>query len=187
MSTDKENYINVRGTIYNTVPSCWYSQGAPAPSPRYYVVGKRANGFTILKVTEGGTKLEVTSYSLTGREVPAPTPVYPLAEPLKVEDHYIIKRDFSVRISTESGEIKKGVFSYPNPINPECYIPVNVKCKIYNILGQLVREIESSRVQGFKDSRVYWDGKDTRGMEVPNGIYFYEIGEKKVRRMVVLK
>jgi hypothetical protein len=83
---------------------------------------------------------------------------------------------------------------YPNPFNPECYIPVDVKgkrqdvkCKIYNILGQLVREIECSGVQGFKNSSVYWDGRDSRGMEVPSGIYFYEIGEEKVRRLVVLK
>jgi flagellar hook assembly protein FlgD len=98
--------------------------------------------------------------------------------------------------SIKSSQVKnrERVMFYPNPFNPECYILVNakgkmknVKCKIYNILGQLVREIESSRVQGFKDSRVYWDGKDSRGMEVPNGIYFYEIGEEKVRRMVVLR
>jgi hypothetical protein len=93
----------------------------------------------------------------------------------------------------QNNEIIKSV-SYPNPLNPECYIPVNakgkrqnVKCKIYNILGQLVREIEYSMVQGFKSSRVYWDGKDSRGMEVPSGVYFYEIGEEKVKRMVVLR
>jgi hypothetical protein len=84
--------------------------------------------------------------------------------------------------------------TYPNPFNPECYIPVNVKgkrqnvkCKIYNILGQLVREIECLRVQDFKGSRVYWDGRDSRGLEVPSGVYFYEVAGKGVRRMVVLK
>jgi hypothetical protein len=82
---------------------------------------------------------------------------------------------------------------YPNPVNPECYIPVNVKgkmqnvkLKIYNILGQLVREIECSGIN-VQDSRVYWDGKDSRGLEVPSGVYFYEIGGGKVRRMVVLR
>jgi hypothetical protein len=86
-------------------------------------------------------------------------------------------------------------FSYPNPLNPECWLPVGeienktgkLRVKIYNILGQLVREIEYSRVQEFKGARVYWDGKDSLGMEVSSGIYFYEIGERKVRRMVVLK
>jgi hypothetical protein len=84
--------------------------------------------------------------------------------------------------------------AYPNPMNPECYIPLNVKCKkqnvkckIYNILGQLVREIECSRVQRFKDSGVYWDGKDSRGLEVPSGVYFYEVVGEGVRKMVVLR
>jgi flagellar hook assembly protein FlgD len=84
--------------------------------------------------------------------------------------------------------------SYPNPFNPECYIPVNVKCKrqnvkckIYNILGQLVRELECSRVQRFKGSRVYWEGKDSRGMEVPAGVYFYEVAGEGVRKMIVLR
>jgi hypothetical protein len=84
--------------------------------------------------------------------------------------------------------------AYPNPFNPECYIPVNTKgkmkngkCKIYNILGQLVREVEYSRIQELKGSRVYWDGRDSRGLEVPAGVYFYEVAGEAVRRMVVLK
>jgi hypothetical protein len=84
--------------------------------------------------------------------------------------------------------------NYPNPFNPECYIPINtkgkvkdVKCKIYNILGQLVREIEYSNGQEFKGSRLYWDGRDSRGLEVPAGVYFYEVAGGGVKRMVVLR
>jgi flagellar hook assembly protein FlgD len=62
-----------------------------------------------------------------------------------------------------------------------------MKIKIYNILGQLVREIECSTDQEGKGLRVYWDGRDSRGMEVPSGVYFYEMAERDVRRMVVLK
>jgi hypothetical protein len=99
-------------------------------------------------------------------------------------------------LSIEGEKLKEemAILSYPNPFNPECYIPVNVKskmqdvkCKIYNILGQLVREIECSRVQEFKGATVYWDGRDSRGLEVPSGMYFYEITGEGVRRMVVLK
>jgi hypothetical protein len=46
---------------------------------------------------------------------------------------------------------------------------------------------KGSRVQGFKDLRVYWDGKDSRGLEVPSGVYFYKTPGEKVRRMVILK
>jgi hypothetical protein len=91
-------------------------------------------------------------------------------------------------------EVEGKRLTYPNPFNPECYIPVNikcqmqnVKCKIYNILGQLVREIECSGVQEFKGARVYWDGRDSRGLEVPAGVYFYEIAGEEVKRIVVLR
>jgi hypothetical protein len=100
----------------------------------------------------------------------------------------------SQKVSLPVREKENLVGVYPNPMNPECYIPVNVKskmqnvkCKIYNILGQLVREIECSGVQGFKDSSVYWDGRDSRGLEVPSGVYFYEVAGEAVRKMVVLR
>jgi hypothetical protein len=84
---------------------------------------------------------------------------------------------------------------YPNPFNPECYIPVGrmkdeagrMKVKIYNILGQLVREIEISNFKFQISKSIYWDGKDSRGLEVPTGIYFYEVAGEGVRQMVVLK
>jgi flagellar hook assembly protein FlgD len=58
--------------------------------------------------------------------------------------------------------------------------------KIYNILGQVVREIECSKAN-VQNSRVYWDGRDSTGLEVPAGVYFYEVGGKAVRKMVVLR
>jgi hypothetical protein len=83
---------------------------------------------------------------------------------------------------------------YPNPFNPECYIPVNikgkrenVKCKIYNILGQLVREIEISDLSSQISNSIYWDGRDSRGLEVPTGVYFYEVTGESIRQMVVLR
>jgi YVTN family beta-propeller protein len=86
--------------------------------------------------------------------------------------------------------------SYPNPFNPECYIPVGkmengvgrMRVKIYNILGQLVREINcSNRSNHLNRSNIYWDGRDSRGLEVSAGVYFYEVDGERVRRMVVLK
>jgi photosystem II stability/assembly factor-like uncharacterized protein len=96
-------------------------------------------------------------------------------------------------ISEEKEELSSQ--SYPNPFNPECWIPVGnvvpaeagLQMKIYNILGQLVREIKISDLRSQISKSVYWDGRDSQGMEVPSGVYFYEIGEEKVRRMVVLR
>jgi hypothetical protein len=99
--------------------------------------------------------------------------------PLRGEDDRYV-----LLVAPEKNSFQKSVskfFSYPNPFNPKCYLPINAKdkkqnakCKIYNILGQLVREIECSGVN-VQDSRVYWDGKDSRGLKVPSGVYFYEV------------
>jgi flagellar hook assembly protein FlgD len=53
--------------------------------------------------------------------------------------------------------------------------------KIYNILGQLVREIE------FSNHSIYWDGKDNQKLEMPSGVYFYKVAGERTRRMVVLR
>ncbi|MFH1612705.1 MAG: T9SS type A sorting domain-containing protein [bacterium] len=85
--------------------------------------------------------------------------------------------------------------SYPNPFNPECYIPLeitnnksqNVKIKIYNILGQVVREVISSNA----NNSIYWDGRDNLGKEVSSGMYFYEtiVNNKtqNCKKMLMLK
>ncbi|MFH1612589.1 MAG: T9SS type A sorting domain-containing protein [bacterium] len=91
--------------------------------------------------------------------------------------------------------MKNKVLSYPNPFNPECYIPLeitnnksqNIKIKIYNILGQVVREVISSNA----NNSVYWDGRDNLGKEVSSGMYFYEtiIDNKTLncKKMLMLK
>ncbi|MFH1612908.1 MAG: T9SS type A sorting domain-containing protein, partial [bacterium] len=87
--------------------------------------------------------------------------------------------------------------SYPNPFNPECYIPleitnnkssnINAKIKIYNILGQVVREVITNNA----NNSVYWDGRDNLGKEISSGMYFYEtIIDNKTqncKKMLMLK
>jgi hypothetical protein len=100
----------------------------------------------------------------------------------------------SGNIENNSPDLKSDIFSYPNPFNPECYLPINAKdkkqnakCKIYNILGQLLREIEISNLKSQISQCIYWDGRDSRGLEVPAGVYFYEVTGEAVRKMVVLR
>jgi hypothetical protein len=93
--------------------------------------------------------------------------------------------------------------NFPNPFNPECWIPYQlslknnnqpVKVKIYNILGQLVREIrvgvKKAGKYGSQATAIYWDGRDNQGREVPSGVYFYQLeaGEfKEIKKMILLK
>jgi hypothetical protein len=88
--------------------------------------------------------------------------------------------------------------SYPNPFNPECWIPVNVKgkiqsvkCKIYNILGQLVREIKISNPKFQILKSIYWDGRNSQGREITSSIYFYQLEAdgliKGIKQMILLR
>jgi flagellar hook assembly protein FlgD len=60
-----------------------------------------------------------------------------------------------------------------------------VRIRIYNNLGQLIREIDLGRRRG--KGVVYWDGRDGTGTEVPSGMYFYEVAGEGVRKMIVLR
>jgi len=68
---------------------------------------------------------------------------------------------------------------YPNPFveRVDFILPVNTlsKISIYNISGQVIKEIEGS-------GRLIWDGKDGKGNEIPAGIYFYRFRQKGVLR-----
>jgi hypothetical protein len=88
-----------------------------------------------------------------------------------------------VGINEGNGDIPQLSLSqnYPNPMQGKTkiafFIPhnyVHPKIKIYNIKGQLVKEIDIQNAKG-KDNEVIWDGKDDNGVPVANGIYFYKL------------
>ena len=90
--------------------------------------------------------------------------------------------------------------NYPNPFNPETWIPyqlaipAEVTLTIYDINGQLVRRLAvGHRAAGMYRSRsraVYWDGRNQFGEPLASGLYFYTLtaGEfTETRRMLILK
>jgi len=91
-------------------------------------------------------------------------------------------------------------FSYPNPSNPEVWIPYklaqdsDVVIRIYNSTGQLIRTLslgdKNAGIYITKDKAAHWDGRDDAGEKVSSGVYFYSIqaGDfKDIRRMAVIK
>ena len=83
----------------------------------------------------------------------------------------------------------------PNPFNPSTKISYSlpdkgeVSLRIYNIKGQLVKELVNE-VQNTGSHSVVWHGKDSAGRNCGSGVYFYRlIHDKKseVRKMVLLK
>ena len=90
--------------------------------------------------------------------------------------------------------------NYPNPFNPETWIPyqlakaADVNVKIYDISGHLVRKI----FIGFKpvgyyltrERAVYWDGRNDIGESVSSGVYFLQFvaGDfAATQRVVIVK
>ena len=90
--------------------------------------------------------------------------------------------------------------NYPNPFNPETWIPyhlsedADVNLTIYDINGEVVRDIDVGHQNAAKyDSRakaIYWDGRNRFGEQVASGIYFYHLDAgdfSGTRKMVILK
>ena len=88
--------------------------------------------------------------------------------------------------------------NYPNPFNPETWIPyqladaANVSIFIYNTLGQPVRHLEighrhAGRFVEHSDA-AYWNGRNDDGELVTSGVYFYSIeaGEFSATRKMVI-
>ena len=90
--------------------------------------------------------------------------------------------------------------NYPNPFNPETWIPyqlaesAEVTLTIYDINGQLVRRLAMGhQAAGMYQSRsraAYWDGRNQLGESVASGLYFYTLTADNftaTRRMLILK
>ena len=90
--------------------------------------------------------------------------------------------------------------NYPNPFNPETWIPydlaedANVHIDIYNLKGESVRRLSVGfqTVGTYRTSAraAYWDGRNAVGEPVASGVYFYtfQAGQfKATRQMIILK
>gem|GEM_PF-1879388 len=90
--------------------------------------------------------------------------------------------------------------NYPNPFNPETWIPFslsetqNVKIKIYNLKGELVRTLNLGHKQPgqytTREKSAYWDGRNENGEVVASNTYFYvmEAGDyTEIKKMVLMR
>ena len=75
--------------------------------------------------------------------------------------------------------------NYPNPFNPETWIPyqlskaADVTLTLYDIQGRVVRHLDLGHQRaGMYHSRnraAYWDGRNAQGEPVASGVYFYTL------------
>ena len=112
-----------------------------------------------------------------------------------------VRRFLSRLLMPVEGPLQTKLYpNYPNPFNPETWIPyqlamdAEITIRIYNMEGRIVRTIFSGhQVSGYylnRNRAAYWDGKNELGEQVASGVYIYELTTptfKETKRLVVLK
>ena len=124
-------------------------------------------------------------------------PVSHAVTPTDVENNRII---LSELIAYEVPTKTALLLNYPNPFNPETWIPYQladgevVTLRIYDARGALVRRMEMGhQLAGYYTNReraAYWDGRNESGESVASGLYFYQLGTpsfRQLRRMLIVK
>ena len=89
--------------------------------------------------------------------------------------------------------------NYPNPFNPETWIPyqlsksADVTLTIYGVNGQVVRRLalghQAAGVYQSRSRAVYWDGRNAVGEPVASGVYFYTltVGDFTATRKMLIR
>ena len=90
--------------------------------------------------------------------------------------------------------------NYPNPFNPETWIPyqlsepADVTLTIYDMNGRIVRRLtighQTAGVYQSRTRAAYWDGRNQQGESVASGLYFYTLTSDNftaTRKMLILK
>ena len=103
-------------------------------------------------------------------------------------------------LATARPEKTQLLANYPNPFNPETWIPyelatdTTVKITIYNTQGVVIRTLalgyQSVGYYTGRERAAYWDGRNAFGEQVASGIYFYQFETDEmssIRKMVILK
>ena len=90
--------------------------------------------------------------------------------------------------------------NYPNPFNPETWIPyklatdTDVRITIYNAQGVVIRTLQLGQQSAGdytgRDRAAYWEGRNALGEPVASGVYFYRLETdtmSSMRKMVILR
>ena len=85
--------------------------------------------------------------------------------------------------------------NYPNPFNPSTTIPFTISkpglvvINIYDLNGRLVRMVVNEHLETGHYSRI-WDGKNSQGIPVSSGVYYYGLQTKtfnSYKKMILIK
>ena len=107
----------------------------------------------------------------------------------------VLQRLLAVLTPKETGLLP----NYPNPFNPETWIPyqlaetADVTLRVYAASGELVRTLalgyQSAGIYQSRSQAAYWDGKNEFGELVASGVYFYTLtaGDFSATRKMLIR
>ena len=141
------------------------------------------------QVPETLTAVEVQGWLIEARSLEATDPI--------MKRGFVVLEQLLVSLTPTETKL---LANYPNPFNPETWIPYRlaeeafVTLTIYDQTGQVVRALDvGHRIAAPYESQskaIYWDGRNNLGEQVASGVYFYHLsaGEySATRRLVILK
>lgn len=155
-----------------------------------------------LSYSSGGTGLttiemkDISTYTNAGWTFPNPWSISPeINQGYPYLNYEAIVSIDDVTIETPL-QTKAVLYSaYPNPFNPSTTISFDlvklemVKIDIYNVKGQIVKQLVNKAYDKGKHSLV-WDGKDTQNNNCGTGVYFYRMTAGKTtqtKKMMMMK
>ena len=125
---------------------------------------------------------------------------------LFTSNNYEIKSSHIVNIIGESmsvnraNELLPDTFNlsqnFPNPFNPNTSIQFTlgtgemVSLNIFDIQGRLVNSLINSNYYNSGTYNLIWNGKNSMGIQVPSGMYFYKLVSKNytlTKKMILMK
>ena len=155
---------------------------------------------TVVDIADGRAAAIGDTLEISVRSPDMSIGVQPLRYTVTVEDikrHRIHLPELVVQEIPAETELLR---NYPNPFNPETWIPYRlaqdafVTLTIYDGNGQMVRTLDvghqTAAVYENRSRAAYWDGRNYVGESVASGVYFYTLtaGDfSATRKMVILK
>ena len=177
--TNKDGVVNLLDLVFVAEH---FTQDAAAPSQ-----------IDLIKFIPSTAKEIIAAQRALSELEAMPNKSQPVQLAIELLRHYL-------SIANQRVEETKLLPNYPNPFNPETWIPYQlsegstVTVKIYDVSGSLVRTIGvGHKSVGYyltREKAVYWDGRNENGERISSGVYFYTLitGDyTETRRMVIVK